>query len=97
MEAAAERAGAADIRLSSQRSLLTRRMLDEMGLRELEALIAEAARMGATRDEAWPTGWPRRARRLFAEASRYRRAAARSSTPPRPAGSCAKSCWPSRS
>jgi uncharacterized protein with von Willebrand factor type A (vWA) domain len=35
MEAAAERAGVAEIRLSTQRSRMTRRLLDEMGLAEI--------------------------------------------------------------
>jgi hypothetical protein len=39
MEAAAGRAGAGDIRLATQRGLITRRVLDEMGLRALEARI----------------------------------------------------------
>jgi uncharacterized protein with von Willebrand factor type A (vWA) domain len=39
MEAAAQRAGAGDIQLGAQRGLLTRRLLDEMGLRDLEARI----------------------------------------------------------
>jgi uncharacterized protein with von Willebrand factor type A (vWA) domain len=71
MEAAGERAGAANIRLSSQRRLLTRRLLDEMGLGGLERRIAEAGkrddgtgaklaeRLGKAREE------------LFAEAGRY--------------------------
>ena len=69
MEAAGERAGAANIRLSSQRRLLTRRQLDEMGLGGLERRIAEAGkredgaklaeRLGKAREE------------LFAEAGRY--------------------------
>lgn len=42
MEAAAERADVADIRLSTQRSRLTRRLLDEMGLAEIEKIIANA-------------------------------------------------------
>jgi uncharacterized protein with von Willebrand factor type A (vWA) domain len=46
MEAAGERAGVAQIRLSSQRRLMTRRMLDEMGLRGLERAIAEAGERG---------------------------------------------------
>jgi uncharacterized protein len=47
MEAAAERAGVAEIRLSTQRSRMTRRLLDEMGLAEIEAIIAQArARRG---------------------------------------------------
>jgi len=45
MEAAAERAGVAEIRLSTQRSRLTRRLLDEMGLAEIEQIIANARKM----------------------------------------------------
>jgi uncharacterized protein len=48
MEAAAGRAGAGDIHLNTQRGLITRRLLDEMGLRELEM------RIGALRDSAAP-------------------------------------------
>jgi uncharacterized protein with von Willebrand factor type A (vWA) domain len=44
MEEAAERAGVADIRLSTQRSRLTRRLLEEMGLEEIERIIANARR-----------------------------------------------------
>jgi len=40
MEAAAARVGASDIRLASQRSLMTRRLLDDMGLRTLDSRIA---------------------------------------------------------
>ncbi len=40
MEASAARVGASDIRLASQRSLITRRLLDDMGLRALDARIA---------------------------------------------------------
>src|SRR3954466_11471495 len=45
MEAAAERAGVAEIRLSTQRSRLTRRLLDEMGLAEIERITANARKM----------------------------------------------------
>ena len=45
MEQAAERAGVAEIRLSTQRSRLTRRLLDEMGLAEIEQIIANARRL----------------------------------------------------
>jgi len=73
MEAAAERAGAGYIRLSSQRRLLTRRMLDEMGLRGLERLIADANGK-AEDDQASRVLAERLAkarRRLFEEASAY--------------------------
>ena len=45
MEEAATRAGVADIRLTTQRSRLTRRLLEEMGLEEIERIIAAARRM----------------------------------------------------
>jgi uncharacterized protein with von Willebrand factor type A (vWA) domain len=68
MEDAAERAGAGEIRLSSQRRLITRRLLDEMGLKGLEAQIAEARRRGAG-DLAERLAKARE--RLFAEANQY--------------------------
>jgi uncharacterized protein len=68
MEAAGERAGAADIRLSSQRRLLTRRLLDEMGLRGLEGLIAEARARG---DDALAERLAGQRARLFEEGRRY--------------------------
>jgi uncharacterized protein with von Willebrand factor type A (vWA) domain len=73
MEAAAERAGAGDIRLSSQRRLLTRRTLDEMGLRGLERLIADAnARGEADEDSKALAERLAKARlRLFEEANHY--------------------------
>jgi uncharacterized protein len=46
MEAAAGRAGVAEIRLTTQRSRLTRRLLEEMGIEEIEAIIAQARRAG---------------------------------------------------
>ncbi|MDB5496837.1 MAG: dehydrogenase/GMP reductase:VWA containing CoxE-like protein, partial [Phenylobacterium sp.] len=45
MEAAAERAGVGEIRLSTQRSRMTRRLLDEMGLAEIEQIIARARKL----------------------------------------------------
>jgi uncharacterized protein with von Willebrand factor type A (vWA) domain len=45
MEAAAERAGVAGIRLSTQRSRMTRRLLDQMGLAEIEQIIANARKL----------------------------------------------------
>lgn len=44
MEDAAGRAGVAEIRLTTQRSRLTRRLLEEMGVEEIEAIIAAARR-----------------------------------------------------
>ncbi len=45
MEAAAERAQVSQIRLSTQRSRLTRKLLEEMGLAEIEQIIANARRL----------------------------------------------------
>ncbi|MDB5418392.1 MAG: dehydrogenase/GMP reductase:VWA containing CoxE-like protein [Phenylobacterium sp.] len=49
MEEAARRAGVAEIRLSTQRSRMTRRLLDEMGLAEIEQIIAAARRQAEGR------------------------------------------------
>ncbi len=71
MEAAAERAGVADIRLSSQRRLLTRRMLDEMGLKDLERLIGEAQRADDPQSQALAQRLAERRQALFDEAGHY--------------------------
>ena len=71
MEAAAEQAGVADIRLSSQRRLLTRRMLDEMGLKDLEALIGRAQQAGDPANAALAQRLAERRQALFDEANRY--------------------------
>lgn len=47
MEGAAQRAGAGDIQLAAQRGLITRRLLDEMGLRAMETRIAALRETGA--------------------------------------------------
>jgi uncharacterized protein with von Willebrand factor type A (vWA) domain len=44
MEQAANEAGVANIRFATQRNLFTRRMLDQMGLRDMERLIARLNR-----------------------------------------------------
>jgi uncharacterized protein with von Willebrand factor type A (vWA) domain len=69
MEEAAERAQVSQIRLTTQRSRLTRRLLEEMGLAQIEQIIANARRLegggeGADRLEAGK-------RRLSQEAQRY--------------------------
>jgi uncharacterized protein with von Willebrand factor type A (vWA) domain len=69
MEAAAARAGVAEIRLSTQRSRLTRRLLEEMGLAEIEKIIAEARRTPGREGLADRLDAARRA--LAAEAQRY--------------------------
>jgi uncharacterized protein with von Willebrand factor type A (vWA) domain len=71
MEAAADRAGADEIRLSSQRRLLTRRMLDEMGLRGLERLIAEANARGDSEDRTLAERLAKARQRLFEAAGAY--------------------------
>jgi uncharacterized protein len=71
MELAAERAGVADIRLSSQRRLLTRRMLDEMGLGSLEQRIAEAGRRDDEKGKQLADRLAKARDALFAEAGRY--------------------------
>jgi hypothetical protein len=68
MEAAAERAGAGDIQLGAQRALLTRRVLDEMGLRALEARI-QSLRDAGDENLAERLGQARRT--LFADAAAF--------------------------
>ncbi|WP_372782690.1 VWA domain-containing protein [Phenylobacterium sp.] len=69
MEAAAERAGVAEIRLSTQRSRMTRRLLDEMGLAEIEQIIANARKLPDGQGLADRLDAARRA--LAAEAQRF--------------------------
>jgi len=69
MEAAAERAGVAEIRLSTQRNRLTRRLAEEMGLGEIERIIANARRMPEGEGLAERLQAGRAA--LLAEAQRY--------------------------
>lgn len=69
MEQAAARAGVAEIRLSTQRSRLTRRLLDEMGLAEIEQIIANARKMPQSQALAERLDAARKA--LAAEAQRY--------------------------
>lgn len=71
METAAARVGAGDIRLTSQRNLLTRRMLDDMGLRELEAMIQALRVSGAPRDETLAERLAERRAALFVQAAAY--------------------------
>lgn len=52
MEEAAERAEVSQIRLTTQRSRLTRRMLEEMGLAEIEQIIANARKLEGGGDAA---------------------------------------------
>jgi uncharacterized protein with von Willebrand factor type A (vWA) domain len=71
MEAAAADVGAGDIRLTSQRNLLTRRMLDAMGLRELEVLIQNLRAGGAPRDQALAERLAERRAALFVQAAAF--------------------------
>ncbi|MCA3729620.1 MAG: VWA domain-containing protein, partial [Phenylobacterium sp.] len=52
MEAAAERAEVSRIRLSTQRARLTRRLLEEMGVSEIERILAAARRLGGPGEAA---------------------------------------------
>ena len=71
MEEAAERAGVADIRVSTQRSRLTRRLLEEMGLEEIERIIANARRMPDGKGEGLANRLERGRRFLFEQAQQY--------------------------
>lgn len=71
MEASAARVGAGEIRLTSQRNLLTRRMLDDMGLRELEAMIQALRAAGGPRDEALAGRLAERRAALFVQAAAF--------------------------
>jgi uncharacterized protein with von Willebrand factor type A (vWA) domain len=71
MEEAAARAGVADIRLSTQRSRLTRRLLEEMGLEEIERIIANARRMPNGEGEGLADRLDEARRNLFTEAQQY--------------------------
>src|SRR5437879_8320758 len=69
MEAAAERAGVAEIRLSTQRSRMTRRLMDEMGLAQIEQIIASARKLPEGQGLADRLDAAKRA--LAVEAQRY--------------------------
>jgi uncharacterized protein with von Willebrand factor type A (vWA) domain len=69
MEEAARRAGVAEIRLTTQRSRLTRRLMEEMGVEEIERIIANARRLPEGEGLADRLDEARRA--LFAEAQTY--------------------------
>ncbi len=71
MEASAARVGVGDIRLTSQRNLLTRRMLDDMGLRELEAMIQALRAAGGPRDAAVAERLAERRAVLFVQAAAF--------------------------
>jgi len=71
MELAGERAGAADIRLSSQRNLVARRMLNEMGLAGLDRMIGEAQRREDAASAKLAARLAKGREALFEEAGRY--------------------------
>jgi uncharacterized protein len=71
MEAAGERAGASEIRLSSQRRLLTRRLLDEMGLGGLEQRIAQAGKRDDETGRRLAERLAKAREGLFVEAGKY--------------------------
>lgn len=71
MEDAAARAGVADIRLSTQRSRLTRRLLEEMGLEEIERIIANARRLPNGEGQGLADRLDEARRNLFTEAQQY--------------------------
>ncbi|MEM9682365.1 MAG: VWA domain-containing protein [Pseudomonadota bacterium] len=71
MEQAAVAAGAANIRYATQRGLLTRRILDQMGLRDLEALITELRRSGDPTGAAMADRLDDGRTYLFEEARQY--------------------------
>jgi uncharacterized protein with von Willebrand factor type A (vWA) domain len=71
MELAGERAGAADIRLASQRNLVTRRLLNEMGLQGLDQRIAQAQARGGAAGDALAERLNQGRQALFDEAGRY--------------------------
>jgi len=71
MEEAAARAGVAEIRLTTQRSRLTRRLLEEMGLEEIERIIANARRMPNGEGQGLADRLDEARRNLFTEAQAY--------------------------
>jgi uncharacterized protein with von Willebrand factor type A (vWA) domain len=71
MEQAANAVGAANIRYATQRGLMTRRILDHMGLRELEALISEMKRADAPPSTALAARLEQARSYLFDEARQY--------------------------
>jgi len=69
MEEAAERAQVSQIRLTTQRSRMSRRLLEEMGLAEIESIISAARKLEGGGDAADRLEAGKR--RLAAEAQRY--------------------------
>lgn len=71
MEEAAERAGVAEIRMTTQKSRLTRRLLEEMGLEEIEQIIAKARRLPDGSGEGLAERLEAARRALFRDARAY--------------------------
>ncbi len=71
MEASAARIGAGEIRLQSQRSLMTRRLLDDLGLRSLEARIAAGRGSESLADRIQAESLAGQRERLFARAGAF--------------------------
>ena len=71
MESAAARAGAGDIQLRAQRNLIVRRMLDGMGLRDLEARIGALRDSPAPEDQALAERLAGRRADLFFQAGQF--------------------------
>lgn len=71
MEAASQTVGAAEIRLTSQRNLLARRMLDSMGLAEVEAMIQRLRAEGGSRNLDLAEALAERRAALLAQASAF--------------------------
>ena len=71
MEAAAERAQVGQIRLSTQRSRLTRKLLEEMGLSEIERIIAAAKKLEEARGPALAERLEAGRKSLIEEAQRF--------------------------
>lgn len=71
MEASAVRVGASEVRLASQRSLMTRRLLDDMGLREVEAMIQALRAQGGAGERALSDALARRRDALFQRAGAF--------------------------
>ncbi len=71
MEAAGAQVGAGEIRLATQRNLLVRRLLDEMGLRDLETMIHRLRADGPDADAALADRLAAERRGLFTRAGQY--------------------------
>jgi len=71
MERAANATGAANIRYATQRGLMTRRILDQMGLRDLETLIAQLKTADSAPAQALAARLEAGRTYLFEEARQY--------------------------